>query len=121
LDGPCSIVRRNNQPKDDVGGGGRELERRFERAERRGGGRLPIVSGGEWSEVINKIERAAGPWISMAPTAWDNATGVVHANVGHKVTLLNDGRTAVLYQFSTYERCDTSHNTKKNGKTLRPW
>ena len=39
-----------------------------------GGGRLPIVSGGKWSEEKNKIERAAGTWISMAPAAWDDAT-----------------------------------------------
>jgi hypothetical protein len=32
--------------------------------------------------------------------------GVVHANVGHNVTLFNDGRMAVSYHFSTYERCD---------------
>jgi hypothetical protein len=32
--------------------------------------------------------------------------GVVHANVGHNVTLLNKGQTAVSYHFSTYERCD---------------
>ena len=57
-----------------VSAGGGAVERRFERAERRGGGRLSIVSGGEWSEEKNKIERAAGTWISMAPTAWDNAT-----------------------------------------------
>ena len=39
-----------------------------------GGGRLPIVSGGKWSEEKNIIERAAGTWISMAAAAWDDAT-----------------------------------------------
>jgi hypothetical protein len=39
---------------------------------------------------------------------------VVHANVGHNVTLLNDGRTAVSYHFSTYKRCDNQPQHKKN-------
>ncbi len=47
--------------------------------------------------------------------------GVVHANVGHKVTPFNDGRTAVSYHFSTYERCDNQPQHKKTGKTPRPW
>jgi hypothetical protein len=40
----------------------------------RGGGRLPIVSGGKLRDKKIKIERAMGPQISMAPAAWDDAT-----------------------------------------------
>ena len=62
----------NNQPNDGVGGGGSIGE-----AMRTGGtcvgGRLPIVSGGEWTKK-KKIERAMGPRIAMAPAAWRDAT-----------------------------------------------
>ena len=48
-------------------------------------------------------------------------SGVVHANVEHNVTLLNNRRTAVSYHFSTYERCDNQPQHEKTGKTPRPW
>ncbi len=41
---------------------------------RRGGGRLLIALGGEWSDEKNKKERAMGPRISMAFSGWEDTT-----------------------------------------------
>jgi hypothetical protein len=54
---------RNNQPNDGFGGGGGVGEA-IRTGGTRGGGRLPIVSGGKGSD--KKIERAVGPPILMA-------------------------------------------------------
>ena len=48
-------IKRDNQPKDGFGGGGGFGEA-IRTGGTRGGGRLPIVSGGEWSDE-NKENR----------------------------------------------------------------
>jgi hypothetical protein len=55
-----------------VGGGG--IGEAMRTGGTRGGGRLPIVSGGEWSDEKKKIERSMGPRIAMTPAAWRDAT-----------------------------------------------
>jgi hypothetical protein len=57
--------RRDNQPIDDVGGGGSTGEA-MRMGRTRGGGRLPIVSGGERSNEKNKKGSAMGPPILIA-------------------------------------------------------
>ncbi len=49
LDGRCSMDLRNNQPNDGVGSGGDGGEE-ICTSGTRGGGRLVIILGGEWSE-----------------------------------------------------------------------
>ncbi len=48
--------RRDNQPIDGVGGGGGTGEV-MRMGGTRGGGRLPIVSGGEWSDEKERKKR----------------------------------------------------------------
>ena len=57
LNGRCSIVQRNNQPNDGVGGGG-GIGEAMRTGGTRGEGRLPIVLGGEWSD--EKKEKREG-------------------------------------------------------------
>jgi hypothetical protein len=58
--------RHDNQPIDGFCGG-RGTGEAMRTGGTRGGGRLPIVSGGEWSDEKKKQkERAMGPQISMA-------------------------------------------------------
>jgi hypothetical protein len=61
-----------NQTMMSAGGGG--IGEAIRTSGTRGGGCLPIVLGGEWSKEKNQIGRAAGPWISMVPTARGDAT-----------------------------------------------
>jgi len=53
----CSIGQCNNQPNDDVSGGG-GVEEEIRLGATRGGGRLLVVLGGELSDEIKKRERA---------------------------------------------------------------
>ena len=63
----------NNQPKNGVGGG-MGVGEAMQTGGGRGGGRLLIALGGEWSDEKIKIEREMGPRISMAFAGWEDTT-----------------------------------------------
>jgi hypothetical protein len=65
LDGHHLKMKRDNQPKDGVGGVGGTGEA-MRTGGTCGGGRLPVVSGVELMDKKKKIERVMGPRISMA-------------------------------------------------------
>ena len=60
-----------NQTMVSAGGGG--IGEAVRTGGTRGGG-LFIVSGDEMRDEKNKIEKAMGPRIAMAPAAWDDTT-----------------------------------------------
>jgi hypothetical protein len=65
--------RHNNQPNDGDGGG-MDVGEAIKTGRTRGGGRLLIALGGEWSNKKIKTERAMGPRISMAFSGWEDTT-----------------------------------------------
>jgi hypothetical protein len=65
--------QRNNQPNDGDGGG-MDVGEAIKTGGTRGGVRLLIALGGEWSDKKIKIERAMGPQISMAFSEWEDTT-----------------------------------------------
>ena len=73
LDGHCSMGQRNNQPNNDVGGG-MGVGEAIQTGRTRGGGRLLIALGGEWSDDKIKIELEMGPQISMTFAGWEDTT-----------------------------------------------
>ena len=95
LNGRCSIVRSNNQPNDGFGGGGGIGE-----AMRTGGtcvgGRLPIVSGGEWSD--EKKENGEGDGASDC----DGSCCMARRNNQPKV-----GRIVGVYLWEAARRAET--------------
>ena len=59
MDGRCSLDRCNNQP-NDVDGGGMDVGEAIKTGGTRGGGRLLIALGGEWSNEKNKNREGDG-------------------------------------------------------------
>jgi hypothetical protein len=66
-------IKRDNQPKDGVGGGGGFGEA-IRTGGTRGGGRLPIVSGGELRDEKNKNREGDGASDFDGYVEWRDAT-----------------------------------------------